>query len=633
MKIDWLRKLIVTSLLIAPLFTRADGTAVSIVNPTNNASFTKPVNVLLQASVTTSSVSNNILRVNFYAGPSVSITTLIGSQMAPDGAGLYDVTWTNPPAGTYSISAVAVDFLEHRATSAPVVVTIKSNVDLIPVITVVATDPAASKSGTNTGTFTVYRTGSTSNPLTAFYGMSGTASNGVDYTTLTGTVTFNAGDASENILLQPLNNPSTTVALAATLELHQPPFGAPTTYIIGEPHTATVYITNDINPPPTNIPPSVHIYTPTNNSSFFEPANIFIGAEAADKDGYVKTVEFFENGISLGVKTNNPASANSINPFYLYWTNVPAGAYGLTALATDDKGATTLSAPVHVTVTPPPPPPTNYPPVVRISSPANGATYHMPVNIPVYVYAFDRDGSIASVEIFAGTNDLGAAHPPCYLTPSPGVECPSNYYTLVWSNALLGTYPITAVGTDNVGATTTSEPVKVTILPPPPPPSNHPPVVNIVATDPIAIEGTNCWTWVAPTNSTTTWSNWMSGAALPCRVYTNCGPKSATFVLHRDGSTNGSLTVNYEIGGTGSNGVDYVTLPGSVTIDAGERSSMITVVPLDDGPPDINSTVILKIKLSTNYTIGTPATGGSVYFGSASTRARRARLRSTVASI
>jgi hypothetical protein len=244
---------------------------------------------------------------------------------------------------------------------------------------------------------------------------------------------------------------------------------------------------------------------------------------------------------------------------------------------------------------------------VRISSPANGATYHAPVNIPIYVYSFDQDGSIASVEVFAGTNDLGAAQRPCYLTPSPGTVCPSNYYTLTWSNAPIGTYPLTAVATDNVGASTVSEAIKVTILPPPPPPSNHPPVVNIVATDPIAIEGTNCWTWVAPTNSTTTWSNWMANAALPSRLYTNCGPKSATFVVHRDGNTNENLTVNYEIGGTASNGVDYATLPGSVTIVAGERSAMITVVPLDDGPPDINSTVILKIKLATNYSIGTPS--------------------------
>jgi len=708
MNTGWFRTFVAASLLTIPFIARADGVAVSIVNPTNGAIFVKPVNLLMQAAVTTSSTSNNILRVNFYGSSSTaSIGTLLGSQTVPDSTGLYDVTWTNPPAGIFVLTAIEVDFLEHRTTSAPVVVTIKSNLDnTLPVVTVAAPDPEASEPGLNTGTFHVYRNGSTSNSLTVFYRMSGTASNGIDYVTLPGTVTIPAGTNFAPIILQPIDDNLLEGTETAILTAIPSPLGAPTTYTVGSPASVTISILDDesnqppvvsivnptngasfsaptnvllqaqasdtdgsiarvyffvgttviggtgapatldssgfydqtwtnpapgtysitavaidnlegratsapvvvtiVGPPTTNAPPSVHIYTPTNNSTFFAPASIFIAAEASDKDGYVKTVEFFEDGSSLGVKTNNPASGSSINPFYVYWTNVPTGLYDLTALATDDKGATTLSVIVHVTVTPPPPPPTNYPPVVRISSPANGAIYHMPVNIPIYVYAFDQDGSVASVEVFAGTNDLGAAQRPCYFTPSPGVVCPSNYYTLVWSNAPMGTYPITAVGTDNVGATTTSEPVKVTILPPPPPPSNYPPVVTITATDPIAIEGTNCWTWVAPTNTTTTWSNWTANVALPCRLYTNCGPKSATFRVRRDGNTNADLVVNYEIGGTGSNGVDYVTLPGTVTIPAGERGADITVVPLDDGPPDINSTVILNIKLATSYLIGTP---------------------------
>src|SRR5262249_17528986 len=147
--------------------------------------------------------------------------TLIGSQMVPDAVGLYDVTWTNPPPGTVSLAAVAVDFMEHRTTSAPVLVTIKSTNDAIPTVTLVATDPTATKSGSDTGTFTVYRAGPTNNSLTVFYRMSGTASNGVDYVSLPGTVTINAGDTSEHILLQPLNNPATTASLTATMELVQ----------------------------------------------------------------------------------------------------------------------------------------------------------------------------------------------------------------------------------------------------------------------------------------------------------------------------------------------------------------------------------------------------------------------------
>jgi hypothetical protein len=60
-----------------------------------------------------------------------------------------------------------------------------------------------------------------------------------------------------------------------------------------------------------------------------------------------------------------------------------------------------------------------------------------------------------------------------------------------------------------------------------------------------------------------------------------------------------------------SNGVDCVTLPGVVTMPAGQRLAMISVVPLDDGPPDLNSPVILKVLPSTNtppaYSIGSPA--------------------------
>ena len=73
--------------------------------------------------------------------------------------------------------------------------------------------------------------------------------------------------------------------------------------------------------------------------------------------------------------------------------------------------------------------------------------------------------------------------------------------------------------------------------------------------------------------------------------------------MRRFGDTNSDLTVTYAIGGTASNGVDYVTLPGTVTIPAGQRAAMITVVPIDDGPPDITSTVILKLTPSANYLV------------------------------
>jgi hypothetical protein len=84
------------------------------------------------------------------------------------------------------------------------------------------------------------------------------------------------------------------------------------------------------------------------------------------------------------------------------------------------------------------------------------------------------------------------------------------------------------------------------------------------------------------------------------------------------------LSVAYAIGGTATNGVDYVALPGTVTIPAGQPSAAITVVPLDDGPPDILRTVVLKLiadATGTNYLLGYPQTAGAIILDSQSPRA------------
>jgi hypothetical protein len=246
--------------------------------------------------------------------------------------------------------------------------------------------------------------------------------------------------------------------------------------------------------------------------------------------------------------------------------------------------------------------------VVRITSPADGAIFRSPVNIPIHAYAADRDGYVRSVEFFAGTNDLG---PGRRITASgTSTALLSNLWVIVWSNAPVGIYPLTAVATDNAGASTISEPVRVTILPPsPPPPTNS--VVSIVALDPIAIEGTNCYPWLGLASASCTWDNWR-GTNCVYRYFTNCGPKNALFAVRRFGATNDSLTVTYAIGGTASNGVDYVALPGVVTIPAGQRAALITLVPIDDGPPDITSTVVLKLTPSSAYALGYPASAAAI---------------------
>jgi hypothetical protein len=380
----------------------------------------------------------------------------------------------------------------------------------------------------------------------------------------------------------------------------------------------------------TNVPPVVNLVNPANGSVFNTPVNLALIAEGYDVDGFVTRVEFFTNNASLGISSNwvvvDPLPSGGPPPgtraFFLSWTNVPPGGYVLTAKATDNGGASSVSSPVNITVNPGPPP-TNVPPVVRITSPANGTVFRAPLDIPIFAYARDADGSVASVQFFENGTNLGygkpVAMPVLYASPGGGPAplpiIAGNLFVLVWSNPPAGTYALTAAATDNGGASTTSGPVNIGVLPPLPPPTNRPPIVSIVATDPIAIEGTNCWPWLGLASATPTWRDWLASASL-CRFFTNCGPKNALFTVWRFGDTNGPLSVSYGIGGTATNGVDYVTLSGLATIPAGERAALIPLVPLDDGPPDITSTVILTLVPSTNsppdYLLGFPRRAGAL---------------------
>src|SRR5882672_12709460 len=93
---------------------------------------------------------------------------------------------------------------------------------------------------------------------------------------------------------------------------------------------------------------------------------------------------------------------------------------------------------------------------------------------------------------------------------------------------------------------------------------------------------------------------WCTSASTGILPYQFPCTNTATFVVRRTGPTNHSLTINYAIGGSASNGVDYVAIPGSVTIPAGEHSARITIVPIDDTIPECTETVILGLVQPTN---------------------------------
>jgi hypothetical protein len=116
----------------------------------------------------------------------------------------------------------------------------------VPTITIAATDAQASEPGTDTGEFTITRTGDTTAPLTVKYTIGGKAINKTDYNEIGDFVTIAAGAASATINVIPIDDSlvegNETVILTLQDEAN---------YDLGTSKSATVTIAdNDQAPPP-----------------------------------------------------------------------------------------------------------------------------------------------------------------------------------------------------------------------------------------------------------------------------------------------------------------------------------------------------------------------------------------------
>ncbi len=94
-----------------------------------------------------------------------------------------------------------------------------------------------------------------------------------------------------------------------------------------------------------NNSPLVSITSPAHQSTSTVGNDIVITAEAGDTDGSISKVVFYEGANELHEDTTFPYSHT--------WTGAAVGNYTLTAVATDDEGATATSSAVDITVNDP----------------------------------------------------------------------------------------------------------------------------------------------------------------------------------------------------------------------------------------------------------------------------------------
>jgi len=92
-----------------------------------------------------------------------------------------------------------------------------------------------------------------------------------------------------------------------------------------------------------NKAPSVAITSPTNGTSLNNPSSITLTASVTDGDGSVAKVEYYSGTIKIG--------ESSASPYTLNLTALTTCTYSIVAVATDNSGNKTMSAPVSISVT------------------------------------------------------------------------------------------------------------------------------------------------------------------------------------------------------------------------------------------------------------------------------------------
>ena len=185
-------------------------------------------------------------------------------------------------------------------------------------------------------------------------------------------------------------------------------------------------------------PIQVRLTRPTNGASFLSGTKLVLLAEVSSSNGTVSRVEFFLDGSFKLGQASSP-------PFSIIWSNVPAGNYALSAMATDSVGVTGVSAIVSITVTNPPSPP---PLAVRITSPANLSSFCPGADVMISATVSNAT-TATRVEFFVGDTLLGS------VAVSP--------YSFQWLSPSPGDYRLRAKVTDDQGNTAFSSVVQITV--------------------------------------------------------------------------------------------------------------------------------------------------------------------------
>jgi len=243
-------------------------------------------------------------------------------------------------------------------------------------------------------------------------------------------------DATENVVLIAQLTTNGTFSYKLNLQIGKPdPQADPELYVVDNPIGTELSIPSLKGTYAPIVKPVVSITSPANQATAKTGDVISITANATD-DGTITSVEFFVDGVSIISDATSPYSAS--------YTAVQ-GSHTITAKATDNDGAQTISSVVNITVNNP----ALVPPVIDVTNLVTSKTFNADDIIPLTASVTD-DGTITKVEFFVDGVSIGSDNTAPYTVNYTGIA---------------GTHSLTVVATDNDGAKTTSTAVSIVVSP------------------------------------------------------------------------------------------------------------------------------------------------------------------------
>ncbi len=238
------------------------------------------------------------------------------------------------------------------------------------------------------------------------------------------------GATSSNMVLIGQFTTDGQFSFALNIQIQNVSTGASYDYVAGTPGAGQLtHPTLTLVP---NVAPTVSVAASPSSAAIINGTAMTFTATAADANGTVSSVSFYDGATLLGTDVSSP--------FTQSYTAV-AGSHSITAVATDNDCVSTTSSAVTFTSA------ANQAPTVTVTAPTTTVAGTV---LTFTASASDVDGTVSQVEFFVNNVSVGVDN--------------STPYSVTYTAVLGSGQAVKAVATDNLGLTGTSNIVTMNVL-------------------------------------------------------------------------------------------------------------------------------------------------------------------------